>query len=112
MTRANFHLKSSETVAGRLLAVTGLQSGPMKNKVIFLHVNRASRVPSMLEAIGRFLKIYCPSQAGSADVRPESVRSAVCRLATTKNVKNQPFSTFLRIFARAVRPSRVTDRSG
>ena len=45
--------------------------------------------------------MYCPSQAGSADVRPEAVRPAVWQLAAVKNVKNRCFLAFFCGFLRA-----------
>jgi hypothetical protein len=55
----------------------------------------------------RVFQLFCrPSQAGSADVRPEAVGPAVWPTAAVKGRENRQKSLFLRIFTGLVRPDR------
>ena len=61
----------------------------------------------------RVFQLFCsPSQAGSADVRPEAVGPAVWPAAAVKGRENRQKSLFLRIFGVPVRLGRSADRLG
>ena len=61
----------------------------------------------------RVFQVFCsPSQAGSADVRPEAVGPAVWPAAAVKGRENRQKSLFLRIFGGLVRLGRSADRLG
>ena len=58
----------------------------------------------------RVFQVFCsPSQAGSADVRPEAVGQAVWPAAAVKGRENRQKLLFLRIFDRLARPDHAAD---